>query len=146
MAQYLEKEELIGEFEFRQLEKYIMLQTVDSLWKDHLLNMDHLKEGIGLRSYAQQNPLVIYKKEGYEMFQGLIERIREQTLAILFKIQIARPEELQHAHKPRNENLILSHSDTAMARAPIKRTEAKVGRNEPCPCGSGKKYKKCCGA
>ncbi len=146
MAQYREKEELIGESEFRQLEKYIMLQTVDSLWKDHLLNMDHLKEGIGLRSYAQQNPLVIYKKEGYEMFQGLIERIREQTLAILFKIQIARPEELQHAHKPRNENLILSHSDTAMARAPIKRTEAKVGRNEPCPCGSGKKYKKCCGA
>ncbi len=146
MAQYREKEELIGESEFRQLEKYIMLQTVDSLWKDHLLNMDHLKEGIGLRSYAQQNPLVIYKKEGYEMFQGLIERIREQTLAILFKIQIARPEELQHAHKPRNENLILSHSDSAMARAPIKRTDAKVGRNEPCPCGSGKKYKKCCGA
>ena len=143
---YNEKEAMIGPDEFRKLEKYIMLQTVDTLWKDHLLNMDHLKEGIGLRSYAQQNPLVIYKKEGFEMFQGLINSIQEQTLGILFRIQIVRSEEVERIHRPKNDNLILSHSDDSSVREPIKRTEAKVGRNDPCPCGSGKKYKKCCGA
>ncbi|SLM29133.1 preprotein translocase subunit, ATPase [Desulfamplus magnetovallimortis] len=146
LEKYVEKETLIGDAEFRQLEKYVMLQTVDSLWKDHLLNMDHLKEGIGLRSYAQQNPLVIYKKEGFEMFQGLIDRIREQTLNILFRIQIVNPDDLNQIRKPKNEKLTLSHSDSSAPREPVKRTEAKTGRNDPCPCGSGKKYKKCCGA
>lgn len=145
MDKYGEKESMIGEQEFRKLEKFIMLRTVDTLWKEHLLNMDHLKEGIGLRSYAQQNPLVIYKKEGYEMFQGLIDRIKEETLEILFRIQMVEPDDIQRLQKPRNENLILSRSDESQTRVPLKRTEAKIGRNDSCPCGSGKKYKKCCG-
>ncbi|MEA1968155.1 MAG: preprotein translocase subunit SecA [Thermodesulfobacteriota bacterium] len=143
---YQDKTSIIGEQETRQLERYIMLQTVDSLWKDHLLNMDHLKEGIGLRGYAQQNPLVVYKKEGYEMFQALIDRIKEEILTILFRIQIAMPEEFNEMRNPDNDNLILSHSDESVVKTPITRTNPKIGRNDPCPCGSGKKYKKCCGA
>ena len=73
---------------------WVMLQTVDNLWKDHLLSMDHLKEGIGLRGYAQQNPLLVYKKEGFELFQDLIERIKEETVGIMFRIQLAEPPEL----------------------------------------------------
>ncbi len=146
LARYATKEAMIGEEDTRQLERYIMLQTVDTLWKEHLLNMDHLKEGIGLRSYAQQNPLIIYKKEGYEMFQGLIERIREETLGILFRIQIAPSAELPVMKKPENDNLILSGSDKSLPRQPVKRSQAKIGRNDLCHCGSGKKYKKCCGA
>lgn len=146
MGKYKEQEAMIGEDEFRKLEKFIMLRTVDTLWKEHLLNMDHLKEGIGLRSYAQQNPLVIYKKEGYEMFQGLIDRIKEETLEIIFRIQMVEPDDIQRLQKPRNENLILSRSDESSTREPVKRVEPKIGRNDPCSCGSGKKYKKCCGA
>ena len=92
---YAKKEGEIGEENFRQLERYVMLNTVDTLWKDHLLSMDHLKEGIGLRGYAQQNPLIVYKKEGFEMFQDMISRIQEQTLSILFRIQPAEPEKIE---------------------------------------------------
>jgi preprotein translocase subunit SecA len=123
-----------------------MLQTVDNLWKDHLLSMDHLKEGIGLRGYAQQNPLLIYKKEGFEMFQDMIARIQEETLSILFRIQLAEPDELEELHKPKEQKLIFSGSESESSRKkPVKRADKKVGRNAPCPCGSGKKYKKCCG-
>lgn len=142
---YRAREALLGETDTRRLERYIMLQTVDSLWKDHLLNMDHLKEGIGLRGYAQQNPLVIYKKEGYEMFEDLVERIKEETLAIFFRIQIAQSQPLEPIKKPRQENLVFSHSDGPSVKKPIRHSGDKVGRNDPCPCGSGKKYKKCCG-
>ena len=143
---YTDKERMIGEDEFRNLERYIMLQTVDNLWKDHLLSMDHLKEGIGLRGYAQQNPLLIYKKEGFEMFQDMIARIQEETLSILFRIQLAEPDELEELHKPKEQKLIFSGSDSeSPGKKPVKRADKKVGRNAPCPCGSGKKYKKCCG-
>ncbi|MFH1154242.1 MAG: preprotein translocase subunit SecA [Pseudomonadota bacterium] len=143
---YADKEQVVGATEMRQLERYVMLQTVDTLWKDHLLNMDHLKEGIGLRGYAQQNPLIIYKKEGYEMFQGLVERIHEETLGILFRIQLARADDLEAMERREQKNLSFSHSDSSAMRTPIKRAESKVGRNDPCSCGSGKKFKKCCGA
>ncbi len=146
LEKYNAKEALIGDYHFRQLERYIMLQTVDALWKDHLLNMDHLKEGIGLRSYAQQNPLIIYKKEGYDMFQALIERIKEETLTLIFRIQVSVPDEVQTMNRPQNEDIVLSRSDGSTTKQPVKRADAKIGRNEPCPCGSGKKYKKCCGA
>ena len=123
-----------------------MLQTVDSLWKDHLLSMDHLKEGIGLRGYAQQNPLIVYKKEGFDMFQEMIERIKEETLGILFRIQLAEPEVISDMPKPREQELVYSGGESAPAKKkPIKRTSKKVGRNAPCSCGSGKKFKKCCG-
>jgi preprotein translocase subunit SecA len=143
---YNEKENAIGETEFRKLEQYIMLQTVDNLWKDHLLSMDHLKEGIGLRGYAQQNPLIVYKKEGFEMFQDMISRIQEETLSILFRIQLAEPEEIEKFQKPKEQNLVFSGGEgTPTKKKPVKRSVKKVGRNAPCPCGSGKKYKKCCG-
>jgi preprotein translocase subunit SecA len=143
---YEEREALIGAEEFRKLERFVVLQTVDNLWKDHLLSMDHLKEGIGLRGYAQQNPLIVYKKEGYDMFQDMIARVKEETLTILFRIQIARPSEMEHFRQPRQQDLIFSGSgDEPQKKRPVKRAAKKVGRNEPCPCGSGKKYKKCCG-
>ncbi len=142
---YSEKEALIGSDEFRHLERFIMLQTVDSLWKDHLLSMDHLKEGIGLRSYGQQNPLIIYKREGFAMFEDLIFRIKEETLQILFKIQITTNDFNANIQKPQNNQLSFSHSDGSTINKPVKNKNAKIGRNDPCSCGSGKKYKKCCG-
>jgi preprotein translocase subunit SecA len=146
-AVYEQKASMLGGGDdFRQLERMVMLQTVDNLWKDHLLSMDHLKEGIGLRGYAQQNPLLVYKKEGFEMFQETIERIKSETLGILFRIQLAEPDHIEDLRKPREQNLTFSGSgDAPAAKKPMKRESEKVGRNAPCPCGSGKKYKKCCG-
>jgi preprotein translocase subunit SecA len=143
---YDDKERRIGKEDLRQLERVVMLQTVDNLWKDHLLSMDHLKEGIGLRGYAQQNPLLIYQKEGFEMFQSMVERIKEETIGILFKIRIAEPSVIDDLTKPEEQDFTLSHGDEGDKKKPVKRKEEKVGRNSPCPCGSGKKYKKCCGA
>ncbi len=143
---YKQKEAEIGEEDFRYLERMIMLQVVDNLWKDHLLSMDHLKDGIGLRGYAQQNPLVVYKKEGYEMFSEMISRIQEQALSILFRIQVEKPEKIKELQKPKEQKLLFSSGKEEQKKKPVQRQEIKVGRNEPCPCGSGKKFKKCCGS
>jgi preprotein translocase subunit SecA len=142
---YNEKEAFVGSEEFRHLERIVMLQTVDNLWKDHLLSMDHLKEGIGLRGYAQQDPLIVYKKEGFELFQEMISRIKEETLGILYRIQISEPQNIADLQQPKEQKLVFSSGDEPAKKNPVKRTEKKVGRNVPCPCGSGKKYKKCCG-
>ncbi|MDH3723872.1 MAG: preprotein translocase subunit SecA, partial [Desulfobacteraceae bacterium] len=142
---YNEKESSVGSEEFRHLERIVMLQTVDNLWKDHLLSMDHLKEGIGLRGYAQQDPLIVYKKEGFELFQEMISRIKEQTLGILYRIQISEPQNIADLQQPKEQKLVFSSGDEPAKKNPVKRAEKKVGRNAPCPCGSGKKYKKCCG-
>ncbi len=142
---YDEKEAEIEAENIRNLERVVMLQTVDNLWKDHLLSMDHLKEGIGLRGYAQQNPLIIYKKEGFEMFQDMISRIKEETVGILFRVQIAEPEKIGNLRRSAEQNLVFSSGDDTERKKPARRTEKKIGRNDPCPCGSGKKYKKCCG-
>jgi len=142
---YNEKEAAVGSEDFRHLERIVMLQTVDNLWKDHLLSMDHLKEGIGLRGYAQQNPLIVYKKEGFELFQDMVSRIQEETLGILFRIQISEPKTIADLQQPEEQKLIFSSGDEPAKKNPVKRDQKKVGRNAPCPCGSGKKYKKCCG-
>ncbi len=142
--QYLAKEGLIGEEIMRQLERHIILQTVDTRWKEHLLSMDHLKEGIGLRGYAQQDPLRIYKKEGFDMFHGLMEMIKEEVVDILFKIQIAPSSSVDEMKKNEQQDLSFSHSDEPSMKQPVKRNHDKVQRNDLCPCGSGKKYKKCC--
>ncbi|MBU1713553.1 MAG: preprotein translocase subunit SecA [Proteobacteria bacterium] len=142
---YNEKEKLVGSEDFGHLECVIMLQTVDNLWKDHLLSMDHLKEGIGLRGYAQQNPLMVYKKEGFEMFQDMISRVKEEIVNIMFRIQISEPQKIEEIRKPKEQKLLFSGSDEGVAKKPVKREDNKVGRNDPCPCGSGKKFKKCCG-
>ena len=144
-AYYDQREAAVGADDFRQLERMVMLQSLDNQWKDHLLSMDHLKEGIGLRGYAQQNPLLIYKKEGFEMFQDMIYRIQEDTLGILYRIQIAEPERIETLAQPKEQELVFSGGEEPAARKPVKRGSKKVGRNAPCPCGSGKKYKKCCG-
>ncbi|MFO7911825.1 MAG: preprotein translocase subunit SecA [Desulfotignum sp.] len=143
-AQYEQKETMIGEDQARSLERFVILQTVDTRWKEHLLSMDHLKEGIGLRGYAQQDPLRIYKKEGFDMFHGLMERIKEEIVDILFKIQISVSVPADELLPKEKQDLTFSHSQDDALRQPVKRSSKKVQRNDPCPCGSGKKYKKCC--
>ncbi len=146
MSAYAKREKEIGTETIRHLERVVMLQTVDNLWKDHLLSMDHLKEGIGLRGYAQQNPLLVYKKEGFALFQDLIERIKEETLGILFRIQLAEPQSFEAMQQEQEQDLVYSGGEAAQAKKkPQRRASKKVGRNDPCPCGSGKKFKKCCG-
>ncbi len=146
---YEKKEEEVGSEFMRYLEKVFLLNVVDSQWKDHLLAMDHLKEGIGLRGYGQRDPLVEYKKEAFQMFGELQERINRETLTRLFKIQIKKEEEkvqkpslLQQVPVFASERLSYNKNDGG-PREPIH--VKKIGRNDPCPCGSGKKYKKCCG-
>jgi len=142
---YEAREKEFGEPIMRDLENYILLQTVDTLWKDHLLNMDYLKEGIGLRSYGQQDPLVAYKREGHEMFQQMIDRIKEETLQKLFYIQIQREEQVQEMRAEQEDQPMFYGPAEAPPKRQAVRKEAKVGRNDPCPCGSGKKYKRCHG-
>ncbi|WP_028314166.1 preprotein translocase subunit SecA [Desulfatibacillum aliphaticivorans] len=144
---YDAKEKSIGSDQWRNLEEYVMLRTVDSLWKDHLLSMDHLREGIGLRSYAQQQPLIVYKKEGFEMFQEMIDKIQEEVVKLLFFVRFEEEPEKIEEIKPKEQEMTFSHGgDQAVKKKPVQRKDDKVGRNSPCPCGSGKKYKKCCGA
>ena len=141
---YEERETVFGSSELRQLEQMIVLQVVDNLWKEHLLAMDHLKEGIGLRGYAQQDPLVVYKREGFAMFKEMVGRIKEETVRFLFRVQIAKPEEIAAKEKAEQDKLVFSHGGEG-GKKPMRRSKEKVGRNKPCPCGSGRKYKKCCG-
>jgi preprotein translocase subunit SecA len=140
---FYEKKELeIGGDLMRYLEKMIMLQLVDAQWKDHLLGMDHLKEGIGLRGYGQRDPLIEYKKEAFEMFADMRDRINTETLTRLFRIQVTEERTIRKTTD--RQKLIYNRGDAAGPQKPVTRGK-KVGRNEPCPCGSGKKYKKCCG-
>ncbi|MGQ0793135.1 MAG: preprotein translocase subunit SecA [Deltaproteobacteria bacterium] len=147
-ASYEQKEADIGADTMRQIERFIMLQTLDYLWKDHLLSMDHLREGIGLRGYAQKDPLYEYKKEGYAMFSGLIGRLSADVCEKLFRVKPVSDvdvESLERKRKADQQRLVLNKAESDEGKKPAKR-EQKVGRNDPCPCGSGKKYKKCCGA
>jgi preprotein translocase SecA subunit len=150
-AVYDERERAFTPPVMRHLEKIVLLQTIDALWKDHLLSMDHLKEGIGLRGYAQKNPLQEYQKEGFEMFEGMMNQIQVDVVEKVFTVQIARQEDvarLEQQRRPQPARMVMSGGGTAAAAAKpaTVRHEDKVGRNDPCPCGSGKKYKKCHGA
>jgi preprotein translocase subunit SecA len=144
---YSRKEVEFGSEALRYLEQVIYLQTIDSLWKEHLLAMDHLKEGIGLRGYGQRNPLQEYQKEGYEMFMELVSNIKEETIQKVFRVQMARPQEVTRFEAARKHPLVLSHGEETVDEKPkpVRRESKKIGRNDPCPCGSGKKYKKCHG-
>ncbi len=147
---YARQVELFGDEEMSMAERFIMLQNLDTIWKDHLLNMDHLREGIGLRGYGQKDPLQEYKKEGYEMFLEMVRRFREETVSLLLRIRPMRPEEVEELEARRRSQqereLRMSHGDEEAPKPkPVRRKNKKIGRNEPCPCGSGKKYKKCCG-
>ncbi len=159
---YQEKEQLVGEANMRNFEKGIMLQTLDSFWKEHLASMDYLRQGIHLRGYAQKNPKQEYKREAFEMFSRMLDEINREVIGILSKMQVQMPEEMM-LQEQQTDEFEFKHEefhglpDEAEA-APAKDSEAaaeehqpfvregrKVGRNEPCPCGSGKKYKHCHG-
>jgi preprotein translocase subunit SecA len=134
----------IGKENLENFQKIIMLQIIDKNWIMHLQDMDHMKEGIGLRGYGQLDPLREYKKEGYALFEELMNRVREEILSVLSRIQVRRPQREEAPMKKRAMHF--SHGDEEEKPVTVRRQSEKVGRNDPCPCGSGKKYKKCCGA
>ncbi len=153
---YEERETAISSEAMRLHEKYLLLQVIDQQWKDHLLNLDHLKEGIGLRGYGQRDPLVEYKRESFELFQEMMERIQDRVVKFLWKIDVVveREGEQQERQRvkrslppqpPKQQPMFFSGSG-GPSTTTVKHKEPKVGRNDPCPCGSGKKYKKCHGA
>jgi preprotein translocase subunit SecA len=191
LERYDEKERMIGADNLRQAERIIMLNVVDNQWKDHLLSMDHLKEGIGLRSYGQKDPLIEYKKESFTMFQDMMDRIEDETIKYLFfmRIETGMPplpypeivepedeelngteprqlseEEIEEQQRKNQQSVLdltrniqrrkdkemadlhFSSGDGAGESKTVSHKGPKVGRNELCPCGSGKKYKKCHGA
>jgi preprotein translocase subunit SecA len=141
-AAYEAQQQAIGGEIFPSLQQQIMLQMVDSQWKDHLLAMDHLRDGIGLRGYAQVDPLRAYQKEGYDMFMNMIQRIQEDTVRTLFLIRLRQAEQIP-SWEQRQDRVSYSYGGDGESQ-PVKKDSKKVGRNDPCPCGSGKKFKKCC--
>ena len=148
----------VGE-QMREVERQIMLQVLDNLWKDHLASMDQLRQGIGLRAYAQKNPKQEYKRESFALFEDLLDNIKYETIRYLSHIEVATQEDMQRLEQKRRaeqSNRQYQHaeaaamekeaqSDVEAGQQPIQRTGPKVGRNDACPCGSGKKYKQCCG-
>ena len=168
---YFQKEKIIGGKNMRQLERLAMLQVIDTNWREHLYEMDQIKEGIGLRAYGQKDPLIEYKSEGFKTFTDMLARLNEGVIELIFKAHIReempfaprrRPAKMQEVH----DSAVgmgfqgVKKSEDSQATAPAQaRTQPqrrgkkvpivvgpKIGRNDPCPCGSGKKYKKCCGA
>jgi preprotein translocase subunit SecA len=157
-VKYAQKEQQIGAEAMRTYERIIMLNIIDAQWKDHLLSLDHLKQGIGLVGYGQKDPLVEYKKQSFDMFQEMLDRIDTSTIRSLFNLQVVAeepPEALQQRRLPRrptpmtftgpNQGAAPAGEEAGKVKT-VVRDQPKVGRNEPCPCGSGKKYKKCHGA
>jgi preprotein translocase subunit SecA len=151
-AYYAKEQSLTPEI-MRDLEKMVLLTTIDQLWKDHLLAMDHLREGINLRGYGQKDPLLEYKKEGFNYFQMMYGSIAYDVVRKLFEVQVQREEEIERM-APKEQPMVMSGGGVAaepvraspVVGAPNGPGGDKVGRNDPCPCGSGKKYKKCHGA
>jgi preprotein translocase subunit SecA len=158
---YQQRVEQFGDEEFARLERFLLLDTVDRQWKDHLLALDHLREGIGLRAYGQRDPLVEYKRESYDLFEGMWETIEDHVVKFLFHAQpVADMQSRRRSVRttlshPESQALQRSHAEQERAAntpvggptrpSTVRRTQPKVGRNDPCPCGSGKKYKNCCG-
>jgi len=144
---YDSREAELGPEIMHMLERQMLLISLDALWKDHLLSMDHLKEGIGLRGYGQKNPLREYQREGYDIFVYMLARLRELSLERLFKVQVQREADVERLEKRerRQQKLVMQGAGGPQNPQPLKRDHRKVGRNEACPCGSGKKFKACCG-
>jgi preprotein translocase subunit SecA len=165
LAQYAAKEALVGPELMRQFERSLMLQTLDQHWREHLANLDHLRQGIHLRGYAQKNPKQEYKREAFELFSDMLDRIKADVVRVVLTVQVRTQEDVQAVDEaaPAVSNVRYQHADyeealaaaatgggndgaaTAVAAPPFVRAGEKVGRNEPCPCGSGKKYKHCHG-
>ncbi len=161
VSAYQAKEEMVGEQVLRQFEKAVMLQTLDGLWKEHLAAMDHLRQGIHLRGYAQKNPKQEYKRESFELFQQMLESLKHDVISILSKVQVQAQSDVEEMEERRRQEEAKIRRDYQHASAealvgaeeaqelashqPMVREGAKVGRNDPCPCGSGRKYKQCHG-
>jgi preprotein translocase subunit SecA len=157
--QYTEKEEQAGADVLRHFEKAIMLQVLDSMWKEHLASMDYLRQGIHLRGYAQKNPKQEYKREAFEMFTDLLERIKYDVVTVLSKVKVSAEEDVEAVEEQRRHQAPMQFEHAAApsvsgdeaeqggdeVEQPFVRPDEKVGRNSPCPCGSGKKYKQCHG-
>jgi len=143
---YRRREAELGADAMRHLERVVLLQVLDTQWKDHLLSMDHLKEGIGLRGYGQRDPLTEYKREAFDLFTEMVERVKAQVVEWLFKVQLVREAapEIRNPWAEATESRGEAQGRPVQARAAPRVAGQKVGRNDPCPCGSGKKYKKCC--
>ncbi|CAM2946168.1 preprotein translocase subunit SecA [Vibrio mytili] len=159
---YKAKEEVVGAQVLRNFEKSVMLQTLDTLWKEHLAAMDHLRQGIHLRGYAQKNPKQEYKRESFELFEGLLDALKSDVITVLSRVRVQQQEEVERMEEQRRaqaeeaarraqaqhataENQLSDGEESGDSHQPVVRDERKVGRNEPCPCGSGKKYKQCHG-
>ncbi|WP_217512535.1 preprotein translocase subunit SecA [Vibrio metschnikovii] len=154
---YKEKEQAVGVSVMRNFEKSVMLQTLDTLWKEHLAAMDHLRQGIHLRGYAQKNPKQEYKRESFELFEGLLDSLKSDVIAILSKVRVQQQDEVERmeaqriaqaeevARRAQAQHASSDNQNKDDGHHPMVREERKVGRNEPCPCGSGKKYKQCHG-
>ncbi|MEG6615143.1 preprotein translocase subunit SecA [Peptococcaceae bacterium 1198_IL3148] len=142
LAAYAEREQALGADTLREIERMIILRVVDEKWMDHLDAMDQLREGIGLRGYGQKNPVTEYKFEGYEMFQNMIDSIQEEVVRYLYRVRL--PQEAQPQQRTNIVENRYQDEEKEAKKQPV-RNEETVGRNDPCPCGSGKKYKKCCG-
>jgi preprotein translocase subunit SecA len=158
---YQAKEEMVGAQVLRQFEKAVMLQTLDGLWKEHLAAMDHLRQGIHLRGYAQKNPKQEYKRESFELFQQMLDTLKHDVISVLSKVQVQAQSDVEEMEERRRQEEAKIHRDYQHAQAetlvgaeeaqalaatqPVVREGEKVGRNDPCPCGSGRKYKQCHG-
>ncbi len=160
---YREKESVVGAEVLRNFEKTVMLQNLDTLWKEHLAAMDHLRQGIHLRGYAQKNPKQEYKRESFELFEEMLDNLKSDVVSILSKVRVQQQEEVdrmeeerrqmaemlarrqQFQHQSAESQITDESSEEPEAQGTYEREERKVGRNEPCPCGSGKKYKQCHG-
>lgn len=160
VAHYNEREAKNGPEIMRRIETIILLQTLDAIWKDHLLSMDHLREGIGLRGYGQKDPILEYKKEGFMLFRNMMNQFVSDSVEKLFRVQVSTEDSISHARKAPQQTYAMnrqeisafaanaseeSRGDAGHKQGTVRRDMPKVGRNDPCPCGSGKKYKKCHG-
>lgn len=141
---YFKKEAEFGKEVLGQIERMVMLRVIDSNWKDHLLSMDYLKEGIGLRGYGQKDPLIEYKREGFELFSDMIDRIKSDVVINLFRIQMVKEPHIQTSIQGRDKRWQMNRGNAPLQKT-VQREGKKIGRNDPCLCGSGKKYKRCCG-
>lgn len=137
---YKKKEEDFGSEQLREIERVVLLRVVDTKWMDHIDSMDHLKQGMGLRAYRQQDPVQAYQFEGSEMFDEMIYNIKVETVKYLYHVQMEKAPERERVVRETATNL----GDNVI-QMPVRRAEDKIGRNDLCPCGSGKKYKNCCG-
>ncbi|MCK4587935.1 MAG: SEC-C domain-containing protein, partial [Gammaproteobacteria bacterium] len=162
---YIEKEALAGKETLRHFEKAVMLKVLDEQWKDHLATMDHLRQGIHLRGYAQKNPKQEYKREAFELFTAMLDRVKREVVEVVSMVRVQAEEDVEAVEAQRRSTTKMSYrhdeAESATAGGPPGEAEApeqnqeqqqpfvrdgkKVGRNEPCPCGSGKKYKQCHG-